>query len=325
MGASPKVFVAGHDGMVGSAIVRALVSAGKGELLLRTRSELDLTDQRGVTELFAHERPAQVYLAAARVGGILANSRYPADFIYSNLMVQTNVIHAAFVQKVDRLLFLGSSCIYPKLAAQPIAEEALLTGPLEPTNEPYAVAKIAGLKMCESYNRQYGTDFRSVMPTNLYGPGDNYDPEKSHVVPAMIRRFHDAVQSGATRVTVWGTGNARREFLHVDDLARACILVMSLSRESYRAATREMQGHINVGCGVDVSIAELAETVARIVGYTGFIEYDTSHPDGTPRKWLDSSRLRALGWEPRIGLEQGLAATYDAFCRHPARLGAPAR
>lgn len=307
--------------MVGGAIVRALRNQQAGELLLRPRTQLDLTQQSAVFDFFEAERPSEIYLAAARVGGILANSRYPADFIYSNLMVQTNVIHASFVSGAKRLLFLGSSCIYPKLASQPIGEDALLTGPLEPTNEPYAIAKIAGVKMCESYNRQHGTDFRTVMPTNLYGTGDNYDPEDSHVVPGLIRRFHDAKQAGLSTVTVWGTGRARREFLHVDDLARACLVVMALPREAYLAATGQTQGHINVGSGIDVSIAELAETVARVVGYSGRIEFDTSRPDGTPRKWLDSSRIRALGWQPEIDLRQGLEMTYEAFRREPARLG----
>jgi GDP-L-fucose synthase len=309
----PKIFVAGHRGMVGGAILRTLRSQGHSRFVLRTRAECDLTNQRLVMELFARERPDEVYLAAARVGGIYANNTYPAEFIYSNLMVQANVIHAAYLHGVRRLLFLGSSCIYPRLAQQPMAEEALLTGELEPTNEPYAVAKIAGIKMCESYNRQYGTDFRSVMPTNLYGPGDNYHPENSHVVPAMIRRFHEAKVSGAPTVAVWGTGQPKREFLYVDDMAAASIHVMNLDKAAWEGCTAPMRRLLNVGYGSDVSIAELAQTVACVVGYPGKIAFDTTKPDGTPRKLLDTGRLLSLGWKPQVDLHQGLALAYADF------------
>lgn len=310
---SGKIYVAGHRGMVGAAIVRALGRRGQSDIITRTHAELDLTNQAEVRKFFESEKPSQVYLAAARVGGIHANNTYPAEFIYQNLMIEANVIHEAWRIGVDRLLFLGSSCIYPRLAPQPMAESALLTGPLEPTNEPYAIAKIAGIKLCESYNRQYGTDFRSVMPTNLYGPGDNYHPENSHVIPALIRRFHEARASGADKVTVWGSGNPRREFLYVDDMAEACVHVMSLPREVYAAHTRPMQSHINVGTGEDITIRELAELVARVVGFTGRIEFDASKPDGTPRKLLDVSRLRGLGWHPVVGLDEGLRASYQDF------------
>jgi GDP-L-fucose synthase len=309
----PKIFVAGHRGMVGSAIVRALRARGFNNLVLRSHAEMDLTHQAAVMNFFAAEQPDQVYLAAARVGGIHANNTYPAEFIYSNLMVQANVIHAAHVHGVSKLLFLGSSCIYPKHAAQPMSEEALLTGPLEPTNEPYAVAKIAGIKMCESYNRQYGTDYRSVMPTNLYGPGDSYHPENSHVVPAMLRRFHEAKAEGRSSVTVWGTGVPRREFLYVDDMAAACLHVMNLDAATWQANTLPMQNLLNVGYGSDVSIAELAGTVARVVGFEGEIRFDASRPDGSPRKLLDSSRLLGLGWRPQVALELGLARAYHDF------------
>ncbi len=309
----PKIYVAGHLGMVGSAIVRQLRNRGHDHLVTRSHAELDLTQQSDVMDFFAAEKPDEVYLAAARVGGIHANNTYPAEFIYSNLMVQANVIHAAHAFGVRRLLFLGSSCIYPKHAPQPMSEDALLTGPLEPTNEPYAVAKIAGIKMCESYNRQYGTDFRSVMPTNLYGPGDNYHPENSHVVPAMLRRFHDAKADGQPTVTVWGTGQPRREFLYVDDMAAACVHVMNLEPALWQAHTAPMQALLNVGYGSDVSIAELANTVARVVGYEGEIVFDTSRPDGTPRKLLDSRRLLALGWRPQVELEAGLALAYNDY------------
>ena len=313
MTAPSKIYVAGHQGMVGSAIVRTLRAQGHTRFALRTRAEMDLTDQRAVTDFFTREKPDQVYLAAARVGGIHANNTYPAEFIYSNLMVQANVIHAAYVHGVRKLLFLGSSCIYPRMAAQPMGEDALLTGPLEPTNEPYAVAKIAGIKMCESYNRQYGTDYRSVMPTNLYGPGDNYHPENSHVVPAMLRRFHEARLAGAPSVTVWGTGTPRREFLYVDDMAAASVHVMNLDETAWQANTHPMQRLLNVGYGSDVSIAELAQAVARAVGYEGGILFDTARPDGSPRKLIDSTRLQALGWQPKVGLEQGLALAYADF------------
>ena len=313
MSQDPKIFVAGHRGMVGSAIVRALKARGHTRFVLRTRSEMDLTDQRAVMQFFAQEKPDEVYLAAARVGGIHANNTYPAEFIYSNLMVQANVIHAAYTNGVRKLLFLGSSCIYPKLAPQPMAEDALLTGPLEPTNEPYAVAKIAGIKLCESYNRQYGTDYRSVMPTNLYGPGDNYHPENSHVVPAMLRRFHEAKLAGTPSVAIWGTGTPRREFLYVDDMAAACVHVMNLPPTLWAANTKPMQALLNVGFGSDVSISELARTVASVVGYEGEITFDTSRPDGPPRKLLTSERLHELGWQPKINLEQGLALAYADF------------
>jgi GDP-L-fucose synthase len=312
----PKIYVAGHRGMVGSAIVRTLRSAGHDRFITRTHAELDLTDQRGVMHLFATEKPDQVYLAAARVGGIHANNTYPAEFIYSNLMVQANVIHAAYTHGVRKLLFLGSSCIYPRVAPQPMREEALLTGTLEPTNEPYAVAKIAGIKLCESYNRQYGMDYRSVMPTNLYGPGDNYHPENSHVVPAMLRRFHEAKLAGAPSVAVWGTGTPRREFLYVDDMAAACVRVMEMDSATWEGSTHPMQRLLNVGYGSDVSIAELASAVAKAVGYQGVITFDTSRPDGAPRKLIDSTRLHALGWQPRVGLEEGLAMAYADFAEH---------
>lgn len=313
MNAQPKIYVAGHRGMVGSAIVRALRARGFENLVLRGREELELTNQQAVMDFFAREQPDLVYLAAARVGGIHANNTYPAEFIYSNLMVQANVIHAAYVHGARRLLFLGSSCIYPKLAPQPMAEEALLTGALEPTNEPYAVAKIAGIKMCESYNRQYGTDFRSVMPTNLYGPGDTYHPENSHVVPALIQRFHQAKAAGLPSVRIWGTGRARREFLHVDDMAEACLHVMGLDAAALGQVTHPQQSHINVGYGSDVTIAELAQIVAAVVGYEGRIDFDPSRPDGAPRKLLDSTLLLSLGWSPRIALAEGLHGAYADF------------
>jgi GDP-L-fucose synthase len=312
-----KIFVAGHRGMVGSAIVRHLISEGHraDELLLRTSSELDLTSQEVVREFFRSERPDQVYLAAAKVGGIHANNTFPAEFIYRNLMIEANVVHEAWRAGVQKLLFLGSSCIYPRLAPQPMGEEALLTGLLEPTNEPYAVAKIAGIKLCESYNRQYGTDYRSVMPTNLYGPGDNYHPENSHVIPALIRRFHEAKLSDAPFIVLWGTGTPKREFLHVDDMATACVHVMNLERESYEMNVRPMQSHLNVGCGEDVTIAELAETISGVVGYRGRIVFNPSMPDGAPRKLMDSSRLFGLGWRPGVGLDDGLGLAYEDFLR----------
>lgn len=306
-----KIYVAGHRGMVGSAIVRALSKDPSTTALTAARSEVDLTDPQAVRAFFERERPDAVYLAAAKVGGIVANSTYPAEFLYQNLMIQANVVHEAHRIGVEKLLFLGSSCIYPKMAPQPIDEDSLLTGKLEATNEPYAIAKITGIKLCESYNRQYGTDFRSVMPTNLYGPGDNYHPENSHVLPALIRRFHEAKTTGAPTVTIWGTGTPRREFLHVDDLAQACLHVMNLSKEAYDAATSPMQSHLNVGFGDDISIAELAALVARVVGYQGSIDYDLGRPDGTPRKLMVSARLNALGWQPRIDLESGVRRTYQ--------------
>ncbi|WP_205231180.1 GDP-L-fucose synthase [Azospira oryzae] len=319
MSVHPKIYVAGHRGMVGSAIVRQLLAQGHPaeRIVTRTHAELDLTNQAAVHEFFAKEKPDQVYLAAAKVGGIHANNAYPAEFIYQNLMMQGNVIDAAFRCGVQKLLFLGSSCIYPKLAAQPMREDALLTGTLEPTNEPYAIAKIAGIKLCESYNRQYGqshgVDYRSVMPTNLYGPGDNYHPENSHVIPALIRRFHEAKVNHVPSVTIWGTGTPRREFLYVDDMAAACVYVMSLSKAIYEQHTQPMLSHINVGCGEDVTILQVAQAVARTVGYTGQIHTDPAKPDGTPRKLMDSSRLNALGWQAKVGLEDGLKAAYQDF------------
>jgi GDP-L-fucose synthase len=308
-----RIFVAGHRGMVGSAIVRCLVERGYSNIISRTHAELDLTDQAQVRAFFAEEKPQEVYVAAAKVGGIHANNSYPAEFIYSNLMVEANVIHEAWRNGVSKLLFLGSSCIYPRLAAQPMAEDALLTGKLEPTNEPYAIAKIAGIKLCESYNRQYGCDFRSVMPTNLYGPGDNYHPENSHVLPAMIRRFHEAKLADAPAVVIWGTGSPKREFLYVDDMARACVHVMDLPRESYAACTEVTTSHINVGTGEDLSIAELATLVSEVVGYQGEIRYDTGKPDGAPRKLLDISRIRELGWSPEVSLRDGVTRAYEDF------------
>ena len=307
------IFVAGHRGMVGSAIVRSLAGKGYTNIITRTHAELDLTDQAQVRAFFAKEKPQEVYVAAAMVGGIHANNTYPAEFIYSNLMVEANVTHESWRTGVAKLLFLGSSCIYPRLAAQPMAEDALLTGKLEPTNEPYAIAKIAGIKLCESYNRQYGCDYRSVMPTNLYGPGDNYHPQNSHVLPAMIRRFHEAKMSDAPSVVIWGTGTPKREFLYVDDLASACVHIMDLPREVYAAHTEVMSSHINIGSGEDQSIAELAHLVSDVVGYRGTIEYDTSKPDGTPRKLLDISRIRQLGWMPRVPLREGIAKAYEDF------------
>jgi GDP-L-fucose synthase len=300
--------------MVGSAIVRTLNENGYQNILTRTHAELDLTNQAAVQDFFQTEKPDQVYLAAAKVGGIYANNAFPAEFIYQNLMMESNVIHQAFVAGVKKLLFLGSSCIYPKLAPQPMAEDILLTGLLEPTNEPYAVAKIAGIKLCESYNRQYGAshgiDYRSVMPTNLYGPGDNYHPENSHVIPALIRRFHEAKEAKAPQVIIWGTGTPRREFLYVDDMAAASIFVMELEKAIYDQETEPMCSHINVGFGSDITIAELAHAVSLAIGYQGKIELDPTKPDGTPRKWMDSSRLNNLGWKPIVGLDEGLALAY---------------
>ncbi|MFZ4625501.1 MAG: GDP-L-fucose synthase, partial [Rhodoferax sp.] len=300
-----RIFVAGHRGMVGSAIVRRLQQQGHSHLITRSHAELDLASQAQVQAFFQAEAPDQVYLAAAKVGGIHANNTYPAEFIYQNLMIQANVIHAAFQNGVQKLLFLGSSCIYPKLAPQPMAENALLTGPLEPTNEPYAVAKIAGIKMCESYNRQYGAshglDYRSVMPTNLYGPGDNYHPQDSHVIPALIRRFHEARTSQAPTVTIWGSGTPKREFLYVDDMAAASVFVMNLPKTIYDQHTTPMQSQINVGFGSDISIAQLAQAISLAVGYQGQIDFDPTKPDGAPRKLMDSSRLNALGWQAKVG------------------------
>jgi GDP-L-fucose synthase len=307
------IYIAGHRGMVGAALVCRLTALGYTHLLTASHAELDLLDQGAVNGFFAAQRIDQVYLAAARVGGIHANNSYPADFIYQNLMIEANLIHAAHQHGVQKLLFLGSSCIYPQLAPQPMAEEALLTGPLEPTNEPYAIAKIAGIKLCESYNRQHGRDYRSVMPTNLYGPGDNFHPENSHVIPGLLRRFHEAVQSGAERVTIWGTGRPRREFLHVDDMAAACVHVMELAPAVYQGHTQPLLSHINVGTGQDVTIRELAATIARVTGFGGELVFDSSKPDGTPRKLLDVSRLKALGWEASIGLEEGLRGAYGWY------------
>ena len=315
-----KIYVAGHRGMVGSAIVRNLQAKGFANILTRTHAQMDLTDQAAVKTFFELERPDQVYLAAAKVGGIHANNTFPAEFIYDNLMVQNNVIHQAFLSGVKKLLFLGSSCIYPKLAPQPMSEDALLTGKLEPTNEPYAVAKIAGIKMCESYNRQYGqshgVDYRSAMPTNLYGPGDNYHPENSHVIPALIRRFHEAKVANAPEVMIWGTGTPRREFLFVDDMAAASVFVMELDKDTYDSQTQPMQSHINVGYGNDVTINELAHAVAKATGYQGNISFDSTKPDGAPRKWMNSGRLNQLGWSPKVNLEDGLKLAYAEFQAH---------
>jgi len=317
-----KIYVAGHNGMVGRAILRRLQSRqAEGEplqLITRSHAELDLTDQAAVRTFMEAERPDVVILAAAKVGGIHANDTFPADFIYENLMIECNVIHEGFIAGVKKLLLLGSSCIYPKAAPQPMAEDALLTGPLEPTNEPYAVAKIAGIKLCESYNRQHGVDYRSVMPTNLYGPGDNFHPENSHVMPALIRRFHEAAVEGRAEVVIWGTGTPRREFLHVEDMAAASLFVLELPKSDYDANTRPMLSHINVGSGTDISILELAGLVAKVTGFKGEIVTDPSKPDGTPRKLMDVSRLRKLGWEAQIGLEEGLNETYQWFLENSA-------
>jgi len=321
-----RIYIAGHRGMVGSAICRQLEArraVGEAiELITRTHAELDLTDQAAVRAFMAAEAPDEVILAAARVGGIVANNTYPADFIYDNLMMEANVIHQAFAAGVKRLLFLGSSCIYPRDAEQPMGEKALLTGTLESTNEPYAIAKIAGIKLCESYNRQYGEshgiDYRSGMPTNLYGPGDNFHPEHSHVLPALIRRFHEATESGANEVVIWGTGTPRREFLHVDDMAEAALFVMDLPADEYQANTQPMLSHINVGTGEDISILELARLVAEVTGFKGRIVTDPSKPDGTPRKLLDVSRIASMGWQARIGLREGIEATYQWYLAQSA-------
>jgi GDP-L-fucose synthase len=318
-----RIYVAGHRGMVGGAISRKLRERG-AEVITRTHAELDLTDQAAVRAFFASEKPDGVVLAAAKVGGIHANNTYPADFIYENLMIEANVIHQAYAQGVQRLLFLGSSCIYPRAVEQPMREDALLTGVLEPTNEPYAVAKIAGIKLCESYNRQYGTDYRSVMPTNLYGPGDNFHPENSHVMPALIRRFHEAAVSGAKEVVIWGTGKPWREFLHVDDMAEASLFVFDLDKETYEANTQPMLSHINVGYGEDVTISELAQLVAAVTGFTGRIAFDASKPDGTMRKLMDSGRLTAMGWKPSVALSEGVKETYAWFLANVAASQPPA-
>ena len=314
-----KIYVAGHRGMVGSAIVRNLQAQGYTNIITRSHAELDLCNQAAVKVFFEQEKPTEVYLAAAKVGGIHANSTFPAEFIYQNLMMEANVIHQAFLGDVKKLLFLGSSCIYPKLAPQPMAENALLTGTLEPTNEPYAIAKIAGIKLCESYNRQYGDshgiDYRSVMPTNLYGPGDNYHPENSHVIPALIRRFHEAKIGDAPEVLIWGTGTPKREFLYVDDMAAASVFVMDLDKNIYDEFTQPMQSHINVGFGSDITISELAVTIGAAVGYEGSIHFDSSKPDGAPRKWMDSNRLNRLGWKANVDLETGLRLAYSDFLK----------
>ncbi len=314
-----KVYVAGHRGMVGSAIVRVLQRRGGDEIITRTHAELDLVDQAQVRAFFAAQKPDKVVVAAAKVGGIHANNTYPAEFIYENLMIEANLVHEAWRAGVRELLLLGSSCIYPRMAPQPMREDALLTGTLESTNEPYAIAKIAGIKLCESYNRQYGTDYRSVMPTNLYGVGDNYHPENSHVIPALLRRFHEAKAAKAPEVVIWGTGKPRREFLYVDDMAEASVHVMDLDNATYRANTQPMLSHINVGSGEDITIAELAALIGKVLGYGGRISYDPTKPDGTPRKLMDVSRLRALGWAPRVGLEEGLGRAYADFLAAPPR------
>lgn len=313
MNKTNKIYVAGHRGLVGSAIVRHLQKAGFTNLLLRTHAECDLTQQQAVTALFAAEQPDYVVIAAAKVGGIYANNTYPAEFIYQNLMIESNLVHAAYQHQVKQLLFLGSSCIYPKYAPQPMPETALLTGELEPTNEPYAIAKIAGIKLCESYNRQYDTDFRSLMPTNLYGVNDNFHPQNSHVIPALVRRFHEAKSSNASEVVIWGTGNAYREFLYVDDLADACLFIMHLDKATYQSHITTTLSHINVGTGQEVSIKTLAETIKKVTNFSGKLVFDTSKPDGAPRKLLDTSKLNQLGWQAKVDLEAGLATTYAWF------------
>lgn len=311
-----RIFVAGHRGMVGGAILRQLEARGGSDIVTRTHADLDLTDQAAVRTFMHEEQPDVVILAAAKVGGIHANITFPADFIYANLMIEANVIHQAFEAGVTKLLQLGSSCIYPRSAPQPMREDALLTGVLEPTNEPYAIAKIAGIKLCESYNRQHGVDYRSVMPTNLYGPGDNFHPENSHVLPALLRRFHEAVRQGDQEVTIWGTGTPRREFLHVDDMAAASLFVLDLPKADYDANTQPMLSHINVGSGTDISILELAEKVAQVTGFQGRIVTDPRQPDGAPRKLMDVARLTEMGWSAKIGLDEGLHSTYQWFCEN---------
>jgi len=313
MRANDKIYVAGHLGLVGSAILRRLEAQGYTNLITRSREELDLTNQALVQEFFRYEKPDFVILAAAKVGGIHANNVYPADFMYQNIMIQANVIHAAYESRVKRLLFLGSTCIYPREVKQPMREDTLLTGVLEPTNEPYALAKIAGIKLCESYNRQYGTDFRSVMPTNLYGVNDNFHPENSHVIPALMRRFHEAKINNDNQVIVWGTGSVMREFLYVDDMAKASIFVLNLDESIYLSNTKPMLSHINVGTGVDIKICELAETMKRVVGYAGDVIFDAAKPDGAPRKLIDISRLTKMGWKSEVALEPGLELTYGWY------------
>ena len=308
-----KIYVAGHRGMVGSAIVRQLEEQGYTNVIVKTRAELDLVNQQSVADFFSQEKPDAVFLAAAKVGGIHANNTFPAEFIYENMMMEANIVHQAYSNGVKKLLFLGSSCIYPKLAQQPMQETALLTGTLEQTNEPYAIAKIAGIKLCESYNRQYDVDYRSVMPTNLYGPNDNFHPENSHVIPAMLRRFHEAVLSNAETVVVWGSGKPMREFLYVDDMAAASIYVMNLDSETYQTHTQPMLSHINVGTGLDCTIRELAETIAKVTGFNGQLEFDSTKPDGAPRKLMDVSRLKDLGWSASVSLEEGLKRSYQWF------------
>ncbi len=314
------IFVAGHNGMVGSAIVRCLTQQGNCRILTRDRQALDLTNQQAVFAFFESQEIDAVYLAAAKVGGIFANKTYPAEFIYENLMMECNIIHAAFQAGVQKLLFLGSSCIYPKFAPQPIPESALLTGPLEPTNDSYAIAKITGIKLCEAYNRQYGVDYRSVMPTNLYGPNDNFHPQNSHVIPAMMRRFHEAQVANAPEVVIWGDGTPMREFLHVDDMAAACVHVMALDPEVLQAVIDPHLSHLNVGTGIDCTIRELAETMAKVVNFQGDLVFDPEKPNGTPRKVMDVSKINALGWKATIDLESGLAATYQWFLEHQASL-----
>jgi len=320
MGQNQTVFVAGHRGMVGSAIVRRLEQAGQTNNITASRDDLDLLNQKAVYSFFEDNRVDEVYLAAAKVGGIHANNTYPAEFLQENLGIQLNIISAAHESGVQKLLFLGSSCIYPKHAEQPMQENSLLTGVLEETNEPYAIAKIAGIKLCESYNRQYGRDYRSVLPTNLYGPNDNFHPENSHVLPAMLQRFHAAVQAGAPEVVVWGSGKPMREFLHVDDMASACVHVMGLSSESYGSKTSAMCSHVNVGSGIDCTIRELAETIAQVTGYRGRIAYDRSKPDGTMRKLLDVSRINELGWKAEISLEEGVRSVYEWYKENILRI-----
>ena len=310
-----KIYIAGHRGLVGSAIVRQLESRGFTNLLTRTHKELDLTKQSEVQEFFQQEKPDYVILAAAKVGGIYANNTYPADFIYHNMMIEANVVNSAYESKVKRLLFLGSTCIYPREVGQPMREDALLTDVLEPTNEPYAIAKIAGIKLCESYNRQHGTDFRSVMPTNLYGPNDNFDSENSHVIPALMSRLYMAKVNNDPEVVVWGSGNAKREFLHVDDMASASLFIMELDKQIYRSSVEPMLSHVNIGTGVDITIREVAEIISRVVGYDGSLVFDTTKPDGAPRKLVDTTKLRSMGWEYSINLERGLSETFDWYLK----------